>query len=273
MRLGLEAGPHTLDLAVELGIRGVPIGAEALVSEGVAATLAPLEARGLAVCQIGAFGYNPLSTDRGRQAQQETLLAQAIPLAAETGCPYIVICGGNYHPSGFGAGDRRNFTDAVLDEVAAALKPMVTLAEQHGAKLSIEPYLKTAIYSPERFLALWERLGSEALVINIDPTSLYAYWDLWDSTETVEHVCTALAGHYGLGHLKEVALAEGFHIHAGLAPLGTGPTDWAQVLRLMAPHVPDDSWVILEHVHTPEEARASYTLLQDAAAQAGVVLG
>ena len=106
MRLGLEAGKDTLDLAVELGIRGVPISADALVKEGVEATLAPLRARGLEVCQIGAFGYNPLSSDTERQAAQTALLEQAIPLAPETGCTYITICGGNRHPSGFGAGDR-----------------------------------------------------------------------------------------------------------------------------------------------------------------------
>jgi sugar phosphate isomerase/epimerase len=272
MRLGLEAGKHTLDLAVELGIAGVPISAGQLVDEGLEATLAPLRERGLKVCQIGAFGYNPLSTDRERQAQQAALLEQVIPIAVETGCPYVVINGGNYHPSGFGAGDARNFTDQALDKVAEALTPMLALAERHGAKLSIEPIIKSAVYSPESFLKLHERVASDALRVNVDPTSLYDYWDLWDSKETVRHVCTALAGHYGLGHVKEVALAEGLHIHAGLAPLGAGNTDWAEVLRLMAPHIPEDSWVILEHVATPEEAQNSLDILRAAAQEAGVLL-
>ncbi|MBN1580832.1 MAG: sugar phosphate isomerase/epimerase [Anaerolineae bacterium] len=272
MRLGLDAGQHTFDLAVEYGIKGVPISADRLAQDGIEATLSPLRERGLVVCQIGAFGYNPLSTDRERQAKQAALLKQVIPIASETGCPYIVICGGNYHPSGFGAGDARNFTDQALDEVARALAPLLALAEEHGVNLSIEPYLKTAIHSPERFLALQERVRSPALRCNIDPTSLYTYWDLWDPRETVHHVCTALAGHYGLAHVKEVALAEGFHIHAGLAPLGTGMTDWSQMLRLMAPYLPEDSWVILEHVQTPDEARSSLGLLRVAADAAGVTL-
>jgi sugar phosphate isomerase/epimerase len=273
MRLGLEAGKDTIELAVEHGVSGVPISAEVLVNDGVDATLTPLRARGLAVCQIGAFGYNPLSTDRARQSQQQTMLEKVIPLAAATGCPYIVINGGNYHPSGFGAGDARNFADAALDQVASALDPMIKLAEKHGVKLSIEAYLKTAIHSPERFLALWRKIGSGALCVNIDVTSLYTYWDLWESSATVRHICTALAGHYGLGHIKEIALADGFHMHAGLAPLGSGVTDWEQVLRLMAPHLPADSWLILEHVQSLEEGRASLALLRAAAARAGVVLG
>ncbi len=272
MRLGIEAGEYTLPLAVEQGIRGVPISAEQLVKAGLEETLAPIQSRGLAVCQIGAFGFNPLSTDQEAQANQRKILERAIRLARRTGCPYLVINGGNYHPSGFGAGDPRNFTDQALDQVAESLAPLLVLAARYGACLSIEPYLKTAIYSAGRFLALWERVKSSALRVNIDVTSLFDYWDLWRPAEKVAQVCTGLAGHYGLVHLKEVALVEGFHIHASLAPLGMGPTDWSQVLRLTAPHIPEDSWAILEHVQTMEEGRASLALLRAAAKEVGVDL-
>ena len=129
-----------------------------------------------------------------------------------------------------------------------------------------------SIATPARFLALQEKIGSAALRANVDVTSLYDFWDMWAPAKKVEQVCSGLAGHYGLGHIKEVALAEGFHIHIGLAPLGDGPTDWAQVLRLMQPHLPQDSWLILEHAQTPDEARSSLAHLRAAAAQAGVEL-
>lgn len=272
MRLGLDAGRFTLDLAAAQGITGVPISAEQLVKDGVDATLVPLLAKDLLVCQIGAFGYNPLSANREVQERQRRILVEAIPLAPETGCRYIVISGGNYHPSGFGAGDRRNFTDEALDEVAGALAPLLDLAERNAVNLSIEPYLKTVVHSPGRFIALHERLKSNHLRVNIDVTSLYNYWDLWDSRKTVEDICTTLAGHYGLVHIKEVALLEGFHIHAGLAPLGHGVTDWVQVLRLVSLYLPDDSWAILEHVQTHEEGCSSLRILRAAAAEAGVTL-
>ena len=273
MKLGLEAGEYTLDLAVELGIRGVPVGMESLVKDGPKQTLRPLQERGLAVCQIGAFGYNPLSTDRAGQAGQSQALKETIPLAGETGCATIVIGPGNYHPSGFGAVDPRNFLDSALDQMAEALAPMLDLAAQNGVILSFEPYLKGAINSPQRFLALWERLKRPGnLRANVDPSSLYDYPDLLDPRAKVEEVCNGLAGHYGLVHLKEIALKEGFHIHAGLAPLGSGATDWTQMFALTAPHLPEDSWAILEHVLSPEEGRQSYRLLREKAVQAGITL-
>jgi sugar phosphate isomerase/epimerase len=156
--------------------------------------------------------------------------------------------------------------------MADALKPMLELAADNGVNLSFEPYLKGAINSPQRFLALWDLVRADNLRANVDPSSLYNYEDLLDPTARVDAVCTGLADHYGLVHLKEIALNEGFHIQAGLAPIGRGQTDWVQMLRLIAPHVPADSWVLLEHVLSPEEGRASFKILQEASRQAGVEL-
>jgi sugar phosphate isomerase/epimerase len=272
MRLGLEAGGHTLDLAVELGIGGVPITAEALARDGVAATLAPLRDRGLSVCQIGAFGFNPLSPDAKAREQQQQTLSAALPLAAETGCRYVVIGSGNYHPSAFGGTDARNFRPEAITALARELAPIVRLAEACGALICIELYLKAVISSPARFLALSEQVGSPALRANIDVTSLYDFGAMIDPAATVEAVCSQLAGHYGLGHIKDIGLDEGFHLHMGLAPLGTSPTDWSDVLRRMSLHLAEDSWLILEHIQTPEEGRASAQLLRAAAQAAGVTL-
>lgn len=260
MKLGLEAGKDTLDLALAHGVQGVPVSAGDLVNKGVDATLSPLREQGLAVCQIGAFGFNALRVD----PEQRRILEAVIPLAAQTGCPYIVIGPGNYHPSAFGAVDKRNFTGEALDEMATVLEPLVALAEEHGAKLSIEAYLKGAVNGAERFLDLWGRLQSPAICVNIDPTSLYDFGDMVDPTPFIEGLCPKLAGHYGLIHVKEVGLAEGFHLHAGLVPLGDGPTDWAHFLRLSLPHLPADSWLILEHVQSAAEAERSLSLLRRA---------
>lgn len=272
MRLGIEAGPHTYSAAVSHGVKGVPVSADQLVELGVEKALAPLREQGLQPCQIGVFGFNPLSPDTAAQEKQKDILKRVIPLAQDAGCRYLVINGGNYHPSGFGGADARNFTPQALDRVAEVLQPFVSLAEQHGVYLSIEPYLKTAIYSPESFLALKQRLPSDALRVNIDVTSLFGFNEVMNPDPAVEHICTALAGHYGLVHIKDIALKDGFHIHMELGPLGSTATNWAQVLCLVNDRLLAGSWVILEHVITLEEAAASLALLRKSAEQAGVIL-
>lgn len=262
MRLALECGSTTHETAVELGIRGVPVDGGALLKEGVEATLAPLRARGLEVCQIGAFGFNPLHPDRAYQLEQIEQLDQLIDLAPSTGCPYIAIGPGNHHPSGFGAADPRNFRSAALDALASDLAPLCRKAEAVGVKLTVEPYLKSAIHRPDAFLSLKQRLPSPALRITLDVSNFYDFAALVDPQPCAAEACSRLAGHYGLVHLKEIALAEGFHLHAGLVPLGKGLTDWGNVLRLAAPHIPADSWVMVEHCSDAAEARASIGLIR-----------
>ena len=152
MRLGLDAGEYTLDLAVRS--RGSKVCLFRRINwskDGVDATLAPLRAHGFAGLPDRRVGYNPLSVDRSGPGAPKTDDGAGHPSGADRPAALNCYCGGNYHPSGFAAGDARNFTDQALDELAR-LYPATTLAEQYGVNISIEPYLKTAIYSPERFL-------------------------------------------------------------------------------------------------------------------------
>lgn len=272
MRLGLEAGSETTALAIQHGITGVPIDLDALINNGAEATLAPLSAQGLHICQIGAFGFNPLLEDSDALTAQIAKLEQGIPLAAAGGCPYITITGGNYHPSGFLAGDPRHDDPSAIDQAAEVLKPLAQLAAQHGVYLTIEPYLKALVNSPQRFLALKDKVQSDALRCNIDVTSQYTYQDILAPMPKVRAICEQLAGHYGLVHFKDVVLKETFHIHIDLAPLGSSPTDWAEHLALIAPHLPADSWLIVEHIQSAEEAAASLALVRHAAHQHGIEL-
>lgn len=273
MRLGLEAGKDTIAAAIELGINGVPVNGSDIVENGIEAVLAPLKKAGLDVCQIGAFGFNPLSDDHAAQQAALTMMQALIPLVKQAGCPYVVICGGNHHPSGFGGYDKRNDAPDALDKIAAVLDPIVTLAAKNAAKISIEPYLKTTINAPEKFFELRAKISHpEALVANVDVTSLYDYRDYVAPDERCQLVCEGFAGAYGLGHIKDIALEDGFHLKMGLAPLGTSLTDWPRVLQMMEKYMPDDSWLILEHVADIEEARASVDKLRTYAKQAGVSL-
>lgn len=273
MRLGLEAGPDTHKLAVELGIRGVPIDGGALVKEGVDASLVALREHGLVPCQIGAFGYNPLSPDAAAVKEQSELLRALIPLAAGTGCRYITISPASYAASPFSAYDVRNFTDAAITDLAEALKPMVELAERHHAVLTIEAYLKGVIRSAESFNVLHALVGSDHLRCNVDPSSLYAAaLDFFSPMPLVERTIDGLAGHIGLVHLKEIGVQDGFHIQMGLTPMSDGHTDWAALLKRVAPHTPDDAWVIVEHCLSADEARASVATIRQAAQSAGVIL-
>jgi sugar phosphate isomerase/epimerase len=271
IRFGIEVGPHTREMAKELGIKGVPIDVNELISRGDA-LITEIKNDELEICQIGAFGYNPLHPDTSFLASQTEVIEKAIPLAASTGCPYIVINGGNFHPSGFGHGDKRNFTNDALNSMAERLKPLCELAEEHGAIISIEPYIKSAMSSAAQFSKLSALVGSPALKMNLDVTNFYDLADMWDTQPKIINTCKEQAPHYGLVHVKEIGLKEGFHIHMELCPIDEGATDWELMIREAAPHVPESSWLILEHVGSPEEARRCVPFLRAVAKRGGVEL-
>lgn len=272
MRLAIEAGPETAAAAEKLGIKGVPIDGGALLEKGVAATLAPLQEKGFVPCQVGAFFLNSLSPDAKAREEAIGRMQRLIPLAAEAGCPWIAFPAGSCQPDTFGGADPRNLSAKALDTAAEALAPLARLAEQHHVKLTLEPHIRSVIATPERAAALCAKVGSPALRITFDVSNFYDFLDLLDPTEMIERCGKALKPWCGLVHLKEVVVTDGFHLHAGLAPMGKGRTDWTQVLSEAAPGFPADSWVLVEHCSGLDEAVSSVTLVRAAAAAAGLTL-
>lgn len=272
MKFGIEAGTATFEAAVANGARGVPISAQDLVEKGAAAVMAPLRERGLEAAQIGAFGFNPLHPEASVAAAQTELLARAIELAPETGCRTIVLSCGNYRAAAYGAADKRNRTPEAIARYAEAVRPLLPAAEARGVALSVEAYAKGVVRNADAFLELARLAPSPSLRCNLDVTSLYGLDDLIDPMPLWRETCAKLAGRIGMVHIKEVAMAEGFHIHAGLAPLGAGPTDWKEALALIAVSVPADCWLLLEHLQSLKEAAASVAFVRNLAAEVGLAL-
>ncbi|NOZ20448.1 MAG: sugar phosphate isomerase/epimerase [Planctomycetes bacterium] len=271
MKLGFVGQfPEAVPVAKEIGATGLPLSINALAERGPEAAAKPIRDAGMSACQIGAFGFNPLSPNRAEQKKQEDMLAKAIPLAAATGCPYLVINSGNYDEAGFMRGHPDNFTDRALDEVAVALDPVLSLAEQHGAKIVIEPMVHCVVSVPERFLALKERVKSNALRVNLDICNFFTLKDMWQPAEAVKRICGLLAGHYDLVHCKDLTVSQGVHIHIDETPLGTGVMDWETALHDIARDLPEGGWFIYEHVKSAEDARAGAKLLRDMAQKEGI---
>lgn len=265
IQIGIDAASSSIPFGREHGVRGVPLSSTLIAQEGGEKAAAPIREAGLRVCQINAMGYNPLHPDKDTRKEQRDRVRRVLSEVKQLGCPYVSINGGNYHPSGFLHGDRRNFGNAALEDLARELEPLLSEAKQQGAYITLEPYVKGAIFSADRYLALEMLLGSQAdrLRINLDVSSLYDLHALLDPEPFCEALCTALTGKIGLIHVKDIKLEEGFHIHANLAPVTEGPTNWEQVLDLSLPQLAANSWLILEHVQSTEEAARSLSHLRE----------
>lgn len=259
MRIGIDAGASSIEFAQAYGAAGVPVSSRALKENSVHSVLKPIKDTGLEVCQINAMGYNPLHPDDNvRLSSCETVL-NAFEVSGDVGCPWVSINAGNHHPTGFLDGDKRNFGDAALESIAREIEPLLRAAEKADAYLSLEPYIKGAVFSSDRFLSLRRILGDGAkrLRINLDVTSFYDLHALINPDPLCDKLCDDLKDYIGLIHVKEIRLSESFHIHADLAPITEGPTDWERVLRRLIHSPAVDSWLIIEHVQSGEEAQRS----------------
>jgi sugar phosphate isomerase/epimerase len=272
MQLALEAGPATLDLARELAVAGVPLDADRLLRDGLAAALAPLRERGLTPCQVGAFFFNPLDPDLAARASASERVARLIPLAAEAGCPFIAFAAGSRATDIFGGAHPGNLRPDALAEAAATLEPLAKMAEHYGVCLSLEPHIRSVLSTPERSAALCSRVGSRALRVTLDVANFYDFFDLLDPDSMRRRCERELASCCGMIHFKEIALVPGFHLHAGLVPMGAGRTDWHAMLSSAAKIAPANGWLLVEHCSSADEARASLALVRHAAADLGLVL-
>ncbi len=134
------------------------------------------------------------------------------------------------------------------------LEPVVTHAEANRVTVAIE-----------------RLTSSESLKISYDLTSLYGLEELIDPEPFIRRAAEALAVRIGIVHLNEVALAEEFHIHAGLTPMGSGRTNWRLLLATIADAVAAGTWVLIEHVQSREEGAASVDYIRGLLDELGVL--
>jgi len=270
IRFAVDAGSDTVALAIETGCKGVPGDVGSLLASGVDKVVEPLREKGLELCELMCFGLNLLHPEAALRQRGVDELCKALPLAKQVGCPYVVTTAGNYNSNIFGLGDPENFTDSALKEAAAGLEEPLRIAEAHGVSICIKPFIKTAVYSAESFLRLKEICGSENLKVSLDVAGVYDVADIWNPVPKTTHVCRALREHIGILHLKEIGMVPGYYVQLELLAHGSGATPWDVVLRECADHVPEDSWVIIEHIESLEDGRAAVPLITRIAQDLGI---
>jgi len=270
IRFAVEVGKDTEALALESEIKGVPGDVGTLIREGVQAVIEPLQEKGLALCELMHFGLNLLHPDEATRQKGIDELIAVIPLARKASCPYIVTTAGNYNPNLFALGSPDNLSDEALSIAAKGLSEPLKMAESEGVYLCIKPFIKTAVFSAERFLRLKEMTGSEHLKVSLDVSGMYEVTDIWNPRPKVLENCRLLKDHIGLLHLKEVDMVPGYYVQIELAPHDKGPTPWDLILKECSDSVPEDSWVIIEHIANLDDGRRAVALMKKTAQSLGI---
>ena len=274
MRLGLatmfRSWEDELALAKKHDVKGLRISARRIYAAGMD-LVSELTESGLVVAEVSFHEYNPLTTDRDKLSEQKLFAGQFIPMMSDIKCSHFLINGGNYHPSGFQNGDQRNFTDDALDKSVEQILPLMETAEKHEINIAIEPKFWTVVNTPERFLQLKDRIGSDRLTIVLDVCNFIAFREYWRQRETIDHLLDKLAGHFSIVHAKDIHMETGRHILMHEVQMGAGEIDWVYVMWRLKEYSPD-CWLILEHCREVEETDRGLVWLKAAISRESIEL-
>ncbi|TAK22816.1 MAG: sugar phosphate isomerase/epimerase [Chloroflexota bacterium] len=205
---------------------------------------------GLDLPQMWGPATSLIHEDPAAQARDLSAIEAGIRLAADLGCPSLVLASGSYNPAGRFFADRRNFTPEALDRVAASLRKLVPIAADHCVSIGIEPGTATVVNTPRRMRTLLDMVDSPHVKVNLDPVNWINFYEYFDSGPFLDSMFDLLAENVSAIHAKDCAYENKLCIHISEAPPGQGGLDYHTFLRRAA-DLPLDTYFIIEH--TPDE--------------------
>jgi len=173
--------------------------------------------------------YNMAHPERSRResgAQRLGALARACSLL---GTSVITLCSGTrdeqsmwrYHPA--------NSTKQAWHDMLVSMETAVTLAEENGVTLAVEPEVSNVVDSAEKARRLLDEMQSERLKIVIDAANLFPAGTLDRQREILDSAFQLLGEHIIMAHAKDLK-ADGA---AGHEAAGTGLLNYDHYISLL----------------------------------------
>ena len=127
---------------------------------------------GVAIAAVSGT-YNMIHPDAALRADGLARLATLIRAAPLMGVPLVTLCTGTRHPTDQWAHHPDNAGPAAWHDLIVEMVKAVSLAEECGVDLGIEPELANVVSSPELARRLIDTIGSPRIRIVLDPANLF----------------------------------------------------------------------------------------------------
>jgi sugar phosphate isomerase/epimerase len=151
-----------------------------------------------------------------------------------------------------------NETEAAYLQCRTRIQPLVKMAEESGAVLTIEPYWRNVINSVERTQRLLSEIKSPALKVVMGPCNYYRNADLQKLQPILDEIFRQVGERTVVAHAKDVkASADGPDLPAA----GLGVMDYPLYLRLLA-GLDRPLYLVLEHLGMEDVSRARNYVLR-----------
>jgi sugar phosphate isomerase/epimerase len=174
---------------------------------------------GVAIAAISGT-YNMIHPDAALRADGLARLATLIRAAPLMGIPLVTLCTGTRHPTDQWAHHPDNAGPAAWHDLIVEMVKAVSLAEECGVDLGIEPELANVVASARLARRLIDTIGSPRIRIVLDPANLFETASVAETRAIVAAAVDMLGDRIVMAHAKD-RRADG-----GVAAAGSGIIDF-----------------------------------------------
>ena len=155
---------------------------------------------------------------------------------------------GTKNPESQWVGHPDNLKPEAWDEMIAQLQPLGEKAKAAGTKLLIEGYVENIVRTADDIERLKAEVDMDAFGFVMDPFNLILEEQVPTHTAETERVFTAMNGHVGIAHAKDLLYTDGV---VATPRSGTGMFDMQNYFKLLDEQLPGVP-LILEHLKAEE---------------------
>jgi sugar phosphate isomerase/epimerase len=157
---------------------------------------------GVPLCAVSGT-YNMAHPDPKVRADGLRRLEVIAASCAAIGTSIVTLCTGTRDPDDQWRHHPDNTSPEAWRDMLAEMEKAVAIAERHGIRLGIEPELANIVSSATKARRLLDEIGSDRLVIVLDPANLFEVADLPTQRRLVAEAIDLLAPDIAMGHAKD----------------------------------------------------------------------
>ncbi len=240
--------------------------------EQAAAMVRPYHDAGLRVVQTN-FRRNLISVDGAARRNAILDVRKVLEMDGKIGIPVTICGGGHRHPTDTSpnAGVHRdNWSDLAIDVLIESCREVVSLLSENASTLCLEPWVISALDSPERVEKVVRAVDHPKLAVEFDPVNMMTIERYADTTAFLEDCFERFGDKIKLVHAKDTLLRpRPFSYHMSEVIPGEGNLDYRTLLRLMK-MLPDDTPLLIEHLAEEAEIKQAVTHIRGVAAELGL---
>ena len=229
-------------------------------------------AAGLQLAQMGVgYGECLFDPDSAVRDGIQAAILRGLAVAGELDAGVVLIRTGSLSPTGSYSPSPRNHEPGRLGVLIGELRRVADAAEAAGITVVVETHNLTILGSPEINRQVIDAVGSPRLGIVMDFVNhVQSLEQAYASTARINHIFDVMGPIAPIGHVKDLATADGFVVHLNEALPGAGCLDLHTAVRRWEALAPD-RYLLVEHL-PDERIPTAVANVQRIAAEAGVAI-